>query len=144
MKKVISLICLICLAASMLVACGGAPGKPEDLVGKTYIFDDMDIAFDDSLDAAEKQEAEEQWKSNKNAIVAQYKDMDMKFSFKANGVLEATAKGEETLKGTYGIKDGKWYITISGETSDVEFSGNQMRISESEAGITRFMIFVVD
>ena len=49
MKKVLALICLVCLSVSVFAACSGAPGNPEELVGKTYVFDDIAVDFGDSL-----------------------------------------------------------------------------------------------
>ena len=143
MRKVIAMICLICLSVSVFAACGGAPSDPSQLVGKTYVFDDVEVAFSDSLSDAQREQAEKMWNESKDATLEQIKSMDMKFAFGENGIVEASAKGEGAEKGTYEIKDGQWTITMDGEAQKVEFSGNKMTMQKDANGIIMIMVFVV-
>lgn len=142
MKKVLALICLVCLSVSVFAACSGAPSNPEELVGKTYVFDDLTVEFGDSLSDAQKETAEKMWNENKDTMLEQYKAMELQFAFKENGVVEASAMGEEE-KGTYEIKDGKWYITMDGEAQEVEFSGNSFIMSNDQNGMILMLKFVL-
>ena len=40
MKKVLALICLVCLSVSVFAACSGAPSNPEELVERYMAWGD--------------------------------------------------------------------------------------------------------
>ena len=156
MKKVIALICLVCLSVCVFAACGD--DAPASLAGKTYVLDDVAIKVSDSMSAEEQ-------KTMKDSLVAMnadyanmtlneiindmmkstidsLKETNAKFVFKEDGVVESSAAGEETTTGSYENKDGKWFITLDGDTKEVTLSGKAMYISEETDGLLVVMKMV--
>ena len=75
-------------------------------------------------------------------MIEQYNAMEIQFAFKENGIVEGSSMGEKE-KGTYEIKDGKWYITMDGDAKEVVFSGNSMTLSQEESGMILMLKFVL-
>ena len=156
MKKIITLVCLICLSVCVLAACGES--TPSSLEGSTYVLRDVAVKVSDSMSA----EDQKTMKDSLSLMNPDYKDMtldqiindmmgelvnslkesDAKFVFKEDGVVESSSKDEGSSTGTYEKKDGKWYITMDGDTLEAKLSGNAMYIQQETDGIVVVMKMV--
>lgn len=155
MKKLVLVLCAVCLMAGTCFALTGCGSKtPTSVEGKTYQFVGASLQLPEDITAEKRTQLETGFRSMKESyknlsleqileeledeLLAGYQQVKPCFVFKENGVLESVYEldGEKhTDVGTYELKDGTLHLVEDGVTLEAKLSGKHMYIEQNMQGL---------
>lgn len=107
-----------------------------DVAGKTFVFSNLTVSFDDSV----SEEIRDQANLMENQLKAAFNGSTIVFN--NNGGFTMTAMGESRT-GTYTQNGKNLVLTIDNDPQDFTLVGNEITLSDTEEGITRTIYYLL-